>query len=137
MLRVCLKLVGKSGESEIGNAHATAAVEHYVGRFEIAVQDVVLVGGGQTQTKLPRDFDRLVLGRRAQASQHVGQVVAVHVLHRKKNVFVDLCDVVNATNVGVSDLTRGAYFTANTVQRHRVCGESLRQELQRHGLAQF
>ncbi len=122
-LRARLQLVREPGESEVGDAHAPSPVDHHVGRFEVAVQDVVLVGRGQTETELPGDLDRLALGRRAQPPQHVGQVLAVDVLHRQEDVPVDLADVVDAADVGMRDLARGAHLATDPLQ----CGRLGRQ----------
>jgi hypothetical protein len=76
------------------------------------MQHTAFVCGGQTGTQLPRDLDRLLFARWTQAAQDVRQVVAVHVLHGEEDVTVSLSDVVDATNVGVGDLARGAHLAA-------------------------
>src|SRR6185295_14119866 len=57
--------VGDNGETEVGDADLAAAVEHHVGRLEIAVDHAPLVGGGKTRAQLSRDVERLVGGQTA------------------------------------------------------------------------
>ena len=58
------------------------AVEHHVGRLQIAMQDAALVRRGEAGAELPRDLDRLVLRQPADASQQRREIFAVDVLHR-------------------------------------------------------
>ena len=50
---------------------------------------------------------------------------------------VDFADVVNPTDVFVTDLTRDAHFAMEPPQRSAVTEQMVRQELERDRLAQF
>ncbi len=130
-------LTGETGESEVGDPRAAAAVDHHVGRLQIAVQDAALVGSGQPGTQLPRNLDRLLQRRSPEPAQDGAQVLAVDVLHRQEELAVGLADVVHATDVGVRDLPRHANLVAQACQRRRIVGEMGGQELQRDRLAEL
>ena len=116
---------------------SAAAVEHDVGRLEVAVQHALVVRGRQAGAQLPRDLDRLVRRQPADAAEQGGEVLAVDVLHRQEVLAVGLADVVDAADVGVRDLPRDAApRRGNAAQRARVGAQRLGQELQRHRLAE-
>lgn len=52
-------------------------------------------------------------------------------------VALGLADVINATNVFMTHLTRDPNFTMKTRQRGALRKQVIRQKLQRHRLAQF
>jgi hypothetical protein len=68
------------------------------------VQDALLVRGGQAGAELPGDHDCLVMRKAPNAPQQRGQVLPVHVLHRKELLAVGLDDVVHPAHVGVRHL---------------------------------
>ena len=127
--------VGQSGQPKIHDQNFPAAVEHDVGRLQIAVQHALVVRCRQTSADLACDLDRFVRGQAADAAQQRRQVFAVYVLHRKKNLIVGLADVVDATHVGMRDAPRDAHLIAKAFEGPLVgCG--LGQELERDLLAQ-
>jgi hypothetical protein len=67
--------------AEVGDAHAAVAVEHDVGRLEVAVQHAAVVDRRQPGAQLPRDVERLAAREAADPPQQPGQVLPVHVLH--------------------------------------------------------
>jgi hypothetical protein len=125
------------GKSEIGDARTATAVDHHVGRLQIAMQDALLVGGRQTGADAARDLDCFVLRQTPDSPEQRGQVLSVDVLHGKVGVAVQLADVVDPANVGMGDLERDADLVQEALVAVRVPRQRPGQELQRHGLAQF
>src|SRR5260370_36361666 len=76
-----------------------AAVQHYVARFQVAMQHSLIVCGRQSGTKLARNFQSFIRGQPTDPSQQRTEVFAVHVLHREKNVAIDFSDIVDAAHV--------------------------------------
>ena len=58
-----------AGETEVGDAHASGGIEHHVRGFEIPMDDVALVRGGEAGADLPRDLESALLGESADPSQ--------------------------------------------------------------------
>ena len=98
----------RGGNPEIGDADVPFAVDHHVGRLEIAVQHAAFVRGGDAGAQLARELDRLVLRDPADASQQRGEVLAVDVLHREEAAAVGFAEVVEADDVLVRDLAGDA-----------------------------
>ena len=73
-----------AGEAEVRDADPPRAVDHHVGRLEVAMQHAALVRRREAGAELPRDLDRLVLRQPADAPQQRRQVLAVDVLHREE-----------------------------------------------------
>ena len=93
-----------------------AAVDHDVGRLEVAVQHAFRVRGRQPGAQLPRDLDPFVDRQPADALQQRRQVLAVHVLHRQIQLAVRLADVVDAAHVRVRELPRQPHFVAQPLR---------------------
>ena len=81
------------------------AVDHDVGRLEIAMHDAGVVRGLQARGDLPGERHDL-RDRQALLAQDRRQVAALDVRHRDVLDAVDLAEVVNADDVLVRDLTR-------------------------------
>ena len=79
----------RAREPEVGDADLARAVEHHVGRLEIAVDDVALVRRGEAGADLARDLERPVLREAADAPEQRREIFAVHVLHRQERRAVD------------------------------------------------
>src|SRR5690348_7765617 len=94
------------------------------------------MGGGEPGTKLPRDVDRLVLRKAANAVEQGREIFAVHILHAQKRMISGFADVENAADIGVRNLTRYADFTVKAGQRSAVLLYPLGEELQCNGLSQ-
>ena len=128
--------VANRRETEVHDADLARRVQHDVRRLEIAVDDAALVGGGETRGKLPRQLERPVFRKAADAFERRCEIFAVDVLHREVQIAFDLADVVDATDVGVRDVPRRSDFVVELREPARVGREVLGQKLQRHGLAQ-
>ena len=76
----------RAGEPEVRDADPAGAVEHHVGRLEVAVDDAALVRRGEAGADLARDLERALLGEAADALQQRREVLAVDVLHRQERV---------------------------------------------------
>ena len=113
------------------------AVEHHVGRLEVAMDDAALVRGGEAGADLPGDLEAALLGEAADAPQQRGEVLAVHVLHRQEGVPFDLVDVVDAADVRVRDLPRHPHFGVELRQTGRIAIDLRRQELERDRLTEL
>jgi hypothetical protein len=74
------------------------------------MDDAAIVGGGEARADLPRELDRAVLRKAADAAQQRRKILAVHVLHRQEGVAIDLADVVDTTDVRVRHLPCHADF---------------------------
>ena len=60
-LRRSLKgITGERGQTEVRDAHLPAAVDHDVGRLEIAMQHAAFVRGGETGTDAAGELERFV-----------------------------------------------------------------------------
>ena len=134
---VLLNLPAQRGEAEIRDQHVAAAVEHDVGRLQIAVQHPLVVRGREAGAELARYFEGFVRGQTADAPQQGSQVLAIHVLHGEELHAVDFPDVVNAADVGMGHLARDPDLVAEPRQCALVFGNGLGEELQRDRLAEF
>ena len=94
-------VAGRAGQPEVGDPHLAGAVEHHIGRLEIAMDDTPLVGRGQARRDLPRHLERALHREPADATQQRAELFAVDVLHREEGVAVHFVDVVDAADVGV------------------------------------
>jgi len=125
------------GQAEVGDASPSATIDHHVGRFEISVEDAFLVGRGDSGAKLSRDLERLVLGQAADAAQQCRQILTVDVLHRDEVLAVDLADVVDAADVGVSHAQGEPNLVQESPQSSGIAFEFDGQEFERDRLAEL
>ena len=132
-----LELAGQSRQAEIGDEHVASAVEHDVGRFQIAVQHALLVRRGQSGAEAARDVEGLIGGQATDAAQQRRQVLPIHVFHRDVMLALELADVVNAADVGMRNLARNADLVQKPLEQDTVGGQRRRQEFQRDRLAQL
>ena len=133
---VGLQLLGESGESEIHDDDLAAAVDHHVGRFEVAVQHAFFVGGGEAGAELAGGLHRLVDGEASDAAQERAEVLAIHELHGDVVEAFGDTDVVDAADVGVCDLARDADFVVEAREGTIVGGGDLGEEFQGYRLAE-
>ena len=120
---VAADVVGDSRQAKIGDHDLAAAVEHDVGRLQVAMQNALGVGRGQSGAKLARDVERFVRRQPADAPQQRSQVFAIDVLHGEKCLAVDFADVVHAANIGMGNPPRDPHFVAKAFEQAFVaCG---------------
>ena len=124
---VARKRLGQGGEAEVGDADVALAVEHHVRGLEVAVEDALLVRGGEPAAELARDFEGLVGRQPPDAPHERGEVLAVDELHREEQVVVRLGHVVHAADRRVRDLPRQAHLAVEPLEpvlrRPRCRGE--------------
>ena len=94
-------LFRERGQAEVGDAHLAPAVDHDVGRLQVAMQDPALVRGGESRADLSCELDGFVLRQPADAPQKRAEVLAIDVLHRQEVHALDHADVVDAAHVGM------------------------------------
>jgi hypothetical protein len=129
--------LGRASEAEVGDFGPAAAVDHDVGRLQVAMQHAFVVRGREACAELPRDFDSLVFGQPADAPQKRGQVLAVDILHREEVTLVELADVEHAAHVRVRDAKRHPDFGQEAIEPLGIPFDVGREELQGHRLAEF
>ena len=122
------------GKAEIGYADVALAVEHHVGRLEIAVQHAALVRRGKPGANLARDVDRLVLLDAPDSSDQRGEILAVDVLHCQEAAAVGLAEVVEPADILVRHLSGDAQLVVKLGQRRRTVRGALGEEFQRDGM---
>ena len=130
-------LLGKVGETEVHDLRPAAAVEHHVGRFQVAVKHPEVVRGRETGTELTRRLDGLVRGQAADAPEQRGEILAVDVLHRQEVLAVGLGQVIDPADVRVRDLARDAHLVVEPGERRGLGRHGTRQELERDRLRQL
>ena len=110
-------VAGGGRDAEVGDADVAVAVDHHVGRLQIAVEDASLVRGRHAGTELAREVDRLVLRDPPDPAQQRCQVLAVDVLHRQEAAAVGVAEVVEPDDVLVRDLPGCAQLVVKLRER--------------------
>ncbi len=127
-------LPGDDGQSEVGDPNTALLIDHDIGRFQVAMQYAMNVGGRQTRTELTGDVDGSRSGQSADSSQKRGQVFAVDVLHRDERRPIDLSEIVNSADVRMTHFARELDFTLHAAPPSRVQDMQPGQKFQRDGL---
>ena len=83
----------ETGQAEVGDSSAAAAVDHHVGRLQVAMQNALIVGRGKAGAELARDLQRLLVGQAADPPQQRGEVLAVDVLHGDEVLTLELSPI--------------------------------------------
>jgi hypothetical protein len=117
-------------DAEVGDPDVAVAVDHHVGRLQIAVQYAALVRGGRARAELPRQLDGLVVRNAPDAAEQRREVLAVDVLHREKAAAVGVAQVVQPADVLVRHLARDAQLVVKLREPAVVGRHALREELQ-------
>ena len=130
------KLVGDGGQTEIHDDDLSALVDHDVLRFEVAMDHVTVVGGGESGTELTGGLDGFIGGEPADAGEEGRKVFAIHVFHGDERRAIDHPDIVDAADVGVGDHARDADFSVEAFKDTRVLGGLGRQEFKGDGLSE-
>jgi hypothetical protein len=104
---------GVGGEAEIHEAGLPAPIDHDVGGLEIAMDQPFAVGGGETCADSGGQLGGLGARQASDAREQGGHVFAIHKLHRNVKLPIDFTDIVNAANMRMRDLARGAHLVEN------------------------
>jgi hypothetical protein len=118
-------------EAEVGEAHIALAVDHHVGRLQIAMQHAALVRGREPRAQLPRDLDRLVLRDAADSAEQRCEIFAVHILHREEAPAVGVAEIVQTADVLVRHLAREAQLLMEPREAVGVRCHAFGKKLQR------
>ena len=121
------------GNAEVGDLDAVAGLEHHVGRFDVAVHDVVRVGIVQGVGDLGSD-GRRPLHRQATGSDDLLKSRAVDELHGQVAQALEVTDVVDRDDVGVFELGRDLRLTFEARQQLVKPGTGGGQAVEADGL---
>ena len=117
-------------DAEVGDADVAVAVDHHVGRLQIAMQHAALVRRGDAGAQLARELDRLVLRDAADPAEQRREILAVDVLHRQEAAAVGVAEVVQPADVLVRHLARDAQLVVELRELRVVGRDAFGQELQ-------
>jgi hypothetical protein len=106
------------GQAEVGHVGIVVLVDQDVGRFQVAVQNSLLVGILQCLGHGQHDACSLAAGQRP-GSQPPGQRLALHVLHAEVILAIDVADLVHGGNVAVVQARRGLGLDEKALQIFR------------------
>jgi hypothetical protein len=124
-------------QPKIGNTYASAPVDHYIGRLQIAMQHSLVVRRRQSRTQLFGHIERLCPVQAADSFEQRCQIFTVDVFHREKVAAVKFADVVNPADIGVRNLPCNPHFRKQPLAFHGIIRERLGQEFQRHRLSEL
>ena len=129
-----MSFISKRGEAEVGDARGPAAIDHHVGRLQIAMDDSQAVGSGESGAEIAGDVECLVVREFSNAPQKRGEVLAIDVLHGDEVMAFPLHHVVKAADVGMRDLPTKADFAVETLE---PLGVGPGKKLQRYLLSEL
>ena len=89
------------GNTEIHDLQRAAIGQHEVRRFDVAMDEALLMGIGQTHRGLRDNRQRVTQGQVLEGLQHVFQRAALHQLHHHVDLAIDLEQVVKRGDVWV------------------------------------
>src|SRR5579859_4342093 len=112
-----------------------ATINHYVCRFEIAMDDAFGMCCCEAGAKFVSNFERFVFGKAPDAREESGEVLAIDIFHRKEKPAVNFADVVDATDIGMGDLARETDFGVETLNAVDILREGSREKFQCDDLA--
>jgi hypothetical protein len=128
--------VPPQGEAEVHQDRAPGSIQHDVGGFQVAVDDSVVVNGGEPGGDLAGERDRLPRGEPAHRLDEILERLPVDVLHRDVSDAGDLADLVHAADVQVGNLPRELNFPFEPLHPRSPGGGLGAEELERHRLVQ-
>jgi len=88
------------GQTEVGDPDLIVEIDQDVGRFEVAVQDAVLVGIMHGLGDAA-DVSGGLARRQRTAADEAGQILAFDIIHREERLALDVADFVDGDDVGV------------------------------------
>src|SRR4029077_783916 len=128
---------GAPGNSEVHHRNFAGAVHHDVLRFEIAVDHGLGVRGFQSAADLLDDLRSLPGFELAVRAERAFQVPAVDEVHRNELDAIELCQIVNADYILVSNLPGENQFLLEAAQDFRILGQARPDDLQRYDAIQL
>jgi hypothetical protein len=123
--------VAQLGQAEVEHLHAARLGDHHVRRLDVAVQDALVVGGGQRVGDGDQPVEGLAQRRCAAALQQVGQGLAVDQLHDQDVVALVGDDVEQRHHAGVRHRRRRPRLAQHAGPPLGIAGRARRQDLQR------
>ena len=72
---------GKFSQPKIHDRNFALAVEHNVGRLQVAMEDTFVVRSGQTGAELARNFQSLITRQASDTAEQRTKILAIDVLH--------------------------------------------------------
>jgi hypothetical protein len=123
------------GDPEIHHLHPAAGREHDVAGLDVPVDDPDPVGDVQPVGHARRDPGRLQRRQGPAAAQSFGQRLALEQLEDEERGLA-VHEVEHPDHIGVVQHGRGPGLAAEAPHRHRVVGQLLGEDLDRHPPAQ-
>jgi hypothetical protein len=124
--------LGRLGDAEVGDDHATGGRQQHVGRLDVAVDDAGPVGDDQGLGDAGPDPGRLGLVERAPVEE-LAERLAVDQLHDDGLESGGRAGVVDRDDRGMGQAGRGEGLGAEPGDERGVLDQVLEQDLHRHG----
>ena len=133
-----LHVVGGAGQAEVGDLDALDAVfEQDVGRLDVAMDQALLVSGGQAGGDLAADAEDLLQLQRAFAVDFVLERLAVDELHHQVGRLVRVVDGVDRDDVIVMHGRGGRGLAEEALDGGRIGGQLRGHHLDGHDAAEL
>ena len=129
-------VIGHSRQAKVGDHHLASSIEHDIGRLQVAMENALGVGRGQSRAEMACNVERFVGREPADAPQQRSQIFAVDVFHGEKCLALDLAHVIHSANVGMRNSPCHAHFVAKAFEQCLIASGIVRQKLHRHRLAE-
>ena len=119
------------GETEIGNVDLIVLVDQDVLRFQVTMNDILLVRGGQRIGKLHCEIQHAFQGKLRVVFDDLVEVLAVHKRHGDELHPLEIAQVVDTQDVPVRDLTGEDELLLEAAQGVSLAHRSLAHHLDR------
>ncbi len=124
------------GNAEVGEDDAARAIQHDVGRFDVAVDHIALVGVGERRADILNDADglgqRQALALRGVFFQSILERAAVNKLHHHVIRRAVVIEVVDLNDVGVAQCADVLGLAREAAEEVRVFGQERVHEFDGH-----